>query len=116
MSPAIIRYPTPLPVPFSKAVRAGGFIFLSGVLAMDAQGGIDTRACKHRCTREQRWRSRSRLSSGEDAPHLQPMWRELTHRMLCKTYTPRAHTEYWRTRALAASPAKHAPPSRPVVP
>jgi 2-iminobutanoate/2-iminopropanoate deaminase len=40
MSKAITRYPTPLPVPFSKAVQAGGFLFLSGVLAMDAQGGI----------------------------------------------------------------------------
>ena len=37
---SITRYPTPLPVPFSKAVRAGGFLFLSGVLAMDAQGNI----------------------------------------------------------------------------
>jgi reactive intermediate/imine deaminase len=37
---AIVRYPTPLPVPFSKAVRAGGFLFLSGVLAMDAQANI----------------------------------------------------------------------------
>ncbi|MBB3181369.1 RidA family protein [Variovorax sp. Sphag1AA] len=36
----IERIPSPLPVPFSKAVRAGGFLFLSGVLAMDAQGGI----------------------------------------------------------------------------
>jgi len=36
----IERHPTPLPVPFSKAVRAGGFLFLSGVLAMDAQGRI----------------------------------------------------------------------------
>lgn len=36
----ITRYPTPLPVPFSKAVRAGGFLFLSGVLAMDAQANI----------------------------------------------------------------------------
>ena len=34
---AIRRYPTPLPVPFSKAVRAGDFLFLSGVLAMDPQ-------------------------------------------------------------------------------
>ena len=34
----IQRYPTPLPVPFSKAVRAGDFLFLSGVLAMDAAG------------------------------------------------------------------------------
>ena len=36
----IQRYPTPLPVPFSKAVRAGDFLFLSGVLAMDAQANI----------------------------------------------------------------------------
>jgi len=36
----ILRYPTPLPVPFSKAVRAGDFLFLSGVLAMDAQARI----------------------------------------------------------------------------
>jgi reactive intermediate/imine deaminase len=34
---AIRRWPTPLPVPFSKAVRAGDFLFLSGVLAMDPQ-------------------------------------------------------------------------------
>ncbi|MCL4746227.1 MAG: RidA family protein [Burkholderiaceae bacterium] len=37
---AMTRYPTPLPVPFSKAVRAGGFLFLSGVLPMDAQANI----------------------------------------------------------------------------
>ena len=37
---AIRRYPTPLPVPFSKAVRAGDCLFLSGVLAMDAQANI----------------------------------------------------------------------------
>ena len=37
---SIERFPTPLPVPFSKAVRAGGFLFLSGVLAMDAQANI----------------------------------------------------------------------------
>jgi 2-iminobutanoate/2-iminopropanoate deaminase len=36
----IERVPTPLPVPFSKAVRAGGFLFLSGQLAMDAGGNI----------------------------------------------------------------------------
>ena len=36
----IERFPTPLPVPFSKAVRAGGFLFLSGQLAMDASGNI----------------------------------------------------------------------------
>ncbi|MEP7300042.1 MAG: RidA family protein [Caldimonas sp.] len=40
MSAAIERYPTPLPVPFSKAVRAGGFLFLSGVLPMDGEGRI----------------------------------------------------------------------------
>ncbi len=37
---AITRYPTPLPAPLSKAVRAGGFLFLSGVLPMDAQANI----------------------------------------------------------------------------
>jgi 2-iminobutanoate/2-iminopropanoate deaminase len=36
----IERFATPLPVPFSKAVRAGGFLFLSGVLPMDAQANI----------------------------------------------------------------------------
>lgn len=36
----IFRHPTPLPVPFSKAVEAGGFVFLSGQLAMDASGNI----------------------------------------------------------------------------
>jgi reactive intermediate/imine deaminase len=36
----ILRHPSPLPVPFSKSVEAGGFVFLSGQLAMDAQGNI----------------------------------------------------------------------------
>ena len=40
MSNSIERFPTPLPVPFSKAVRAGGFVFLSGQLAMQADGNI----------------------------------------------------------------------------
>ncbi|MEO7009653.1 MAG: RidA family protein [Caldimonas sp.] len=40
MSAGIERYATPLPMPFSKAVRAGGFLFLSGVLPMDASGSI----------------------------------------------------------------------------
>ena len=41
MSAAMIeRYPIPLPVPFSKAVRAGDFLFLAGVLAMDARGKL----------------------------------------------------------------------------
>ena len=39
-APTIQRYPTPLTVPFSKAVRAGDFLFVSGVLAMDARGDI----------------------------------------------------------------------------
>jgi reactive intermediate/imine deaminase len=37
---AIIRYPTPLLAPLSKAVRAGGFLFVSGVLPMDVQANI----------------------------------------------------------------------------
>ena len=40
MSSDITRYPSALPAPFSKAVRAGGFLFLSGVLPMDAQANI----------------------------------------------------------------------------
>lgn len=40
MTDPIQRYPTPLPMPFSKAVRAGGFLFLSGVLPMDADGKL----------------------------------------------------------------------------
>ncbi len=51
----IQRYPTPLPMPFSKAVRAGGFLFLSGVLPMDADGrlvegdiGVQTRVVLER--------------------------------------------------------------------
>jgi 2-iminobutanoate/2-iminopropanoate deaminase len=37
---SIERFATPLDVPFSKAVRAGGFLFLSGVLPMNAQARI----------------------------------------------------------------------------
>ena len=37
---SIERHPTHLPVPFSKAVRAGGFLFVSGQLAMDPSGNI----------------------------------------------------------------------------
>ncbi|MEO8081869.1 MAG: Rid family hydrolase [Caldimonas sp.] len=37
---SIERIASPLPAPFSKAVRAGGFLFLSGVLAMDASARI----------------------------------------------------------------------------
>lgn len=40
MRTSIERFPTSLPVPFSKAVRAGGFLFLSGQLAMDANANI----------------------------------------------------------------------------
>ena len=36
----IKRFPIPMPVPFSKAVRAGGFLFVSGQLAMDSNGNI----------------------------------------------------------------------------
>ena len=36
----IQRFASPLPVPFSQAVKAGGFLFLSGQLAMDASGNI----------------------------------------------------------------------------
>lgn len=36
----ITRYPSALPAPFSKAVRAGGFLFISGVLPMDMQANI----------------------------------------------------------------------------
>ena len=36
----IERYPTAFAVPFSKALKAGGFLFLSGVLPMDAQARI----------------------------------------------------------------------------
>ncbi len=36
----IERLATPLPMPFSKAVRAGGFLFLSGVLPMNAEGKL----------------------------------------------------------------------------
>lgn len=36
----IERIPTPMPVPFSKAVRAGGFLFLSGQLAMNPDATI----------------------------------------------------------------------------
>ena len=37
-SSSITRYPTPLPLPFSKAVRAGGFLFLSGQIPMTDDG------------------------------------------------------------------------------
>ena len=49
--PAIERIPSDLPYPLSKAVRAGGFLFLSGQIPLDAAGqplrgdiGLQTRA------------------------------------------------------------------------
>jgi 2-iminobutanoate/2-iminopropanoate deaminase len=36
----IERFANPLPVPLSKAVKAGGFLFLSGHLPMNADGSI----------------------------------------------------------------------------
>lgn len=36
----ITRFPSPHPVPLSSAVSAGDFLFLSGQLAMDANGQI----------------------------------------------------------------------------
>jgi 2-iminobutanoate/2-iminopropanoate deaminase len=36
----IERYPHSLPLPLSSAVRAGGFVFLSGVVAVDSQGKV----------------------------------------------------------------------------
>lgn len=38
MSERITRLASPLPLPFSRAVQAGGFAFLSGVLALDNAG------------------------------------------------------------------------------
>jgi len=45
----IQRFPTPLPMPFSKVVRAGGFLFLSGVLPMDGDGKLSPApsTCRH---------------------------------------------------------------------
>ena len=37
---SIERYPSALPVPLSTAVRAGGFVFLSGIVALDDKGNI----------------------------------------------------------------------------
>ncbi|WP_088138826.1 RidA family protein [Achromobacter xylosoxidans] len=36
----IARYPSPLPLPFSRATQAGGFLFLSGQIPMDANGQV----------------------------------------------------------------------------
>lgn len=37
---AITRYPSSLPLPFSRATQAGGFLFLSGQIPLDAQGQV----------------------------------------------------------------------------
>ncbi|SAI71049.1 endoribonuclease [Bordetella ansorpii] len=36
----IKRYPSSLPLPFSRATQAGGFLFLSGQVPMDASGQV----------------------------------------------------------------------------
>lgn len=38
MQPAITHYTTTKPYPFSDAIEAGGFVFLSGQVAMDNKG------------------------------------------------------------------------------
>lgn len=40
MSEHIQRYPSHLPYPFSKAIRVGDFLFLSGQVPMDPQGNV----------------------------------------------------------------------------
>ncbi|KSD16457.1 MULTISPECIES: RidA family protein [Pseudomonas aeruginosa group] len=40
MNNEIQRYPSSLPFPFSRAVRAGGFLFLSGQVPMSAGGEV----------------------------------------------------------------------------
>lgn len=37
---AITRYPSPLPLPLSRATQAGGFLFLSGQIPMDRTGQV----------------------------------------------------------------------------
>lgn len=37
---AITRIASPLPLPFSRATIAGGFLFLSGQIPMDANGQV----------------------------------------------------------------------------
>lgn len=37
---SIQRIPSSLPLPFSRAVRAGGFLFLSGQIPMDKDGQV----------------------------------------------------------------------------
>ena len=40
MSDTIKRYPCHLPVPFSRAIRVGDFLLLSGQVPMNAQGEV----------------------------------------------------------------------------
>ncbi|MCO7516382.1 RidA family protein [Pseudomonas guariconensis] len=40
MSDDIQRFPSSLPFPFSRAVKAGGFLFLSGQVPMSATGEV----------------------------------------------------------------------------
>lgn len=40
MSNEIERFPSSLPFPFSRAVKAGGFLFLSGQVPMNAAGEV----------------------------------------------------------------------------
>ncbi|AZC22491.1 RidA family protein [Pseudomonas sessilinigenes] len=40
MSNEIQRYPSSLPLPFSRAIRVGGFLFLSGQIPMSAEGEV----------------------------------------------------------------------------
>ena len=40
MSDTIKRYPSHLPFPFSRAIRVGDFLFLSGQVPMNAQGEV----------------------------------------------------------------------------
>ncbi|QXH34152.1 RidA family protein [Pseudomonas muyukensis] len=40
MSNDIQRFPSSLPFPFSRAVKAGGFLFLSGQIPMNADGEV----------------------------------------------------------------------------
>ena len=58
---AITRYPSTLPLPFSRATRAGGFLFLSGQIPMDADGRSCAATSANRPTRPSpasrtRWR------------------------------------------------------------
>ena len=40
MTDSLQRYPSHLPYPFSKAIRVGGFLFLSGQIPMNPEGEV----------------------------------------------------------------------------